>query len=82
MLKRVGRGEQTSLAHSSCGSEPLSYVVMVDCTGSLVVEAFYGSDQVGVGVIQPHGCPQSCAPNSGKRFLDVHEDVVTVLLAF
>ena len=40
MLKSV-RGEQTSLAHSNCGSEPFSIVVvMVDCAGRLVVEAF------------------------------------------
>ena len=37
--------------HSSCGSEPFSYVVMVHCAGCLVVEAFYGSDQVVIDVI-------------------------------
>ena len=57
MFKRVGE-EQTSLAYSNCGSEPFSYiVVMVECAGRLVVEAFYGSDQVGIDVMQPHGCP-------------------------
>ena len=39
--------------HSSCGSEPFSnVVVMVDCAGRLVVEAFYGSDQVVIDVIE------------------------------
>ena len=52
-------GEQTSLANSSCGSEPFSnVVVMVDCAGRLVVEALYGSDQVVIDVIQPHGSLQ------------------------
>ena len=63
--------------HSNCGSEPFSYVVvMVDCAGSLVVEAFCGSDQVVIDVIQPHGCPQICMLNSIKRLLEVHEDLV------
>ena len=61
------------MEHSNCGSEPFSYVVvMVDCAGHLV-EAFYGSDQVGIDVIQPHGCQQSCMPNSVERLLEVHE---------
>ena len=60
-----GGGEQTSLTHSSCGSEPFSYVVViVDGPGCLVVDAFYGSDQVGIDFIQRHGCPQSCMPYS------------------
>ena len=53
---------------------------MVDCAGRLVVEAFYGSDQVVIDVIQPHGCPQSCIPNSVERLLEVHEDMVKALL--
>ena len=76
-----GGGEQTSVVHSNCGSEPFSsVVVIVDCAGRLVVEAFYGSDQVVIGVIQPHGCPQSCKPNSVERLLDVHVDMVKALL--
>ena len=42
---------------------------MVDCAGRLVVEAFYGSDEVVIDVIQPHGCSQSCVPNSVERLL-------------
>ena len=69
------------MANSSCGSEPFSnVVVMVDCAGCLVVEAFYGSDQVVIDVIYPHGCPQSCMPNSVERLLEVHEDMVKALL--
>ena len=69
------------MAHSNCGSEPFSnFVVMVNCTGCLVVEAFDGSDQVVIDVIQPHGCPQSCMPNSVERLLKAHEDVVKDLL--
>ena len=75
-----GGGDQTSLAHSSCGLEPFSYVVvMVDCAGRLVVEAFCGSDQVVIDVIQSHGCPQSCLPNSVERLLKVHNDMVKAL---
>ena len=67
--------------HSNCGSEPFSsVVVMVDCAGRLVVEAFYGSDQVVIDVVQPHGCPQSCMPNSVERLLEVHKDMVKALL--
>ena len=44
--------------YSNSGSEPFSYaVVKVDCTGRLVVEALCGTDQIGIDVIQPHGCP-------------------------
>ena len=69
------------MAHSTCGSEPFSYVlVMVDCAGRLVVEAFYGCDQVVIDVIQPHGFPQSCIPNFVERLLEVHEDMVKALL--
>ena len=67
--------------HSSCGLEPFSYVVVeADCTGRLVVEALYGSDEVGIDIIQPHDCLQSCVTNSVERLLEVHEDVVKVLL--
>ena len=66
---------------SQCGSEPFSnVVVMVDCAGRLVVEAFYGSDQVVIDVVQPHGCPQSCMPISVKHLLKVHEDMIKALL--
>ena len=69
------------MAHSNCGPEPFSnVVVMVDCAGRLVEEAFYGSDQVVIDVIQPHGCPQSCMPNSVERLLEVHEDMIKALL--
>ena len=53
---------------------------MVDCAGCLVREAFYGSDQVVIDVIQPHSCPQSCMPYSVDRLLEVHKDMVEVLL--
>ena len=80
MLKRVG-GEQTTLAHSIWGLKLFPYfVVMVDCAGHLVMKALYGSDQVVVDVIQPHGCPQSYMPNPVERFLKVHEDMVKALL--
>ena len=55
-------------------------VVMVDCTGRLVVEAFYGLDQVVIDVIQPHGCPQNCMPNFVERLLEVYENMVKALL--
>ena len=69
------------MANSNCGSEPFSYaVVMVDCAGCLVVKTSYDSDQVVIDVIQHHGCPQSCMPNSVKCLLEVHEDMVKALL--
>ena len=69
------------MAHSTCGSEPFSnVVVMVDCAGRLVVEAFYGYDHVFIDVIQPNGCPQSCMPNSVEHLLEGHEDMVKALL--
>ena len=54
--------------------------VTVDGTGHLILEAFYGSDQVYIDAIQPHGCPQSCVPNSVERLFEVCENVVKVLL--
>ena len=69
------------MAHSNCGSEPFSsVVVMIDCASHLVVEAFCGSDQVVIDVIQPHGFPQSCMPNSVERLLEVNEVMVKALL--
>ena len=52
---------------------------MADCVGRLV-EAFYGSDQVVIDIVQPHGYPQSCKPNSVVHFFEVHEDMVKALL--
>ena len=49
---------------------------MVDCAGRLVVEAFYGYDQVVIDVTHPLACPQSCVPNFVERLLEVHEDIV------
>lgn len=55
--------DPSSLAYPNCDSKPFSnVVVVVDSADLLVVEAFYGSDQV--GVTHPHGCPQGCIPNS------------------
>ena len=51
---------------------------MVDCAGRLVVETFFGSDQVAIDVIQPHGCPQSCMQNFVERLLEVHEETVVL----
>ena len=69
------------MAHSNYDSEPFStVVVMVDCAGHLVVEALYGSDQVVIDVIQPHGCPQSCMTDSVERLLEVHKDMVKALM--
>ena len=53
---------------------------MVDYAGRLVAEAFYGSDQVVIDVIQPHACPQSWMPNPVERLLEVHEDMIKALL--
>ena len=65
------------MAHSNCGLESFSdVVVMVDCASRLVVEAFYGSNQVVMDVIQPLGCPQG----SVERLLEVHKDMVKALL--
>lgn len=69
------------MSYSDCGSEPFSYgVIVVNCTGSLVVEVFYCHDQVGIDVIQPHGSPQSLVPDPVKCLLEVYEYVVEVLL--
>ena len=73
-------GEQTSLESSSCGLEQFSYLVIIHCTGCLVMEAFYACHQVGIGVIQPHDCPQSCVLSSVEHLCEVHEDVVKILL--
>ena len=79
MLKRVG--ESIHPAYSNCGWHPFLYVVVVVvCAGRIIVEEFYGADQVGVDVIQPNGCLQSCVSNSVERLLEVHEGVAKVLL--
>ena len=53
-----GGSEHTALSYSDCGSEPVPYVVIkVDCTGGLVIDVLYHSDQVGVDVEMPHGGP-------------------------
>ena len=53
---------------------------MADCAGCLIVDVFYGSDQVVIDVMQPHGCQQSRMPNSFECLLEVHEDMVKPLL--
>ena len=79
MLKRVG-GEQNFLAYSGYGSDPFSCaVIVVDSAGRLVVEAFYASGQAGMDVIRPHGCPQSCVPNSVERLLEDFAGVADTL---
>ena len=58
------------MAYSKCGSEPFSYiVVIVDCAGRLVVEAFYGSDQVVIDIIQPRGFSQNYNQTLSNAFL-------------
>ena len=57
--------------------EPVSYTaVEEDC---LVIEVFDDSDKVGADVVFPHGCLQSCKPNTVKG-LEVYEDMVEALL--
>ena len=44
------------------------------------MEVFDDSDKVGAAVVFLHGCPQSCMPNPIEGLLEVHEDMVEVLL--
>ena len=72
-------GEQASVAYPTFGLEPFSYaVVIVDCTGCLVVEAFYGFDQVDIDAIKHHDYAQSCVPNSVEFCLEMYEDMEKV----
>ena len=74
-------GEHTSLSYSDCGSEPVPYTVInVDCAGGLVIEVLYHSDQIDVDVVLPYSGPQCFMPYPVERLLEVHEDVIEVLL--
>ena len=53
-------------------SEPVSYAA--------VIEIFDDSDKVGADIVLLHGCSQSCMPNPVEGLLEVHEDMVEVLL--
>ena len=73
--------EQATLSHSNCGSEPVSYaVISVVCTGGFVVQILYQFGQIAIDVVQLHGGPQCCMPNPVKCLLEVHKNVVEVLL--
>ena len=61
--------------------EPVSYAaVEEDGTSGLVIKVFDDSDKVGADVVLLHDCPQSSMPNPVKGLLEVHEDMVEVLL--
>ena len=76
MLKKVGRADILGALQLWFGTILLCCCHPVDCAGRLVVEAFYGSDQVVIDAAEPHSCPQSCMPNYVKRLLEVHEDML------
>ena len=70
-----------SLSDSSCCSEPVSYAAVErDCTGDFIVEVFDDSDKVGADFVLLHGCPQRCTSNPVEGLLEVHEDLVEILL--
>ena len=61
--------------------QPVSYAaVEEDGTSGLVIKVFDDSDKVGADVVLLHDCPQSSMPNPVKGLLEVHEDMVEVLL--
>ena len=68
----------TSLSHSSCCSEPVSYVEE-DGTSGLVIGFFADLVKVGADIVL-HGCPQSCMPNPVEGLHEVYGDMVEVLL--
>ena len=58
--------------------EPVFHAaVEEDCTGD--IEMFDDSDNVGTDVLF-HGCPQSCMLSPVESLLEVHKDMVEVLL--
>ena len=75
-----GGGEQTSLVVQLC----FGTILLCCCHGrqrwSPCCRGILCSDQVVIGVIQPHGYPQSWMPYSVERLLEVHEDMVKALL--
>ena len=69
------------LLDSNCCSEPVSYAAVEENGPSgLFIEVFNNLDKVCVDVVLLHGCPQSCMPNPVEGLLEVHEDMVWVLL--
>ena len=82
MLKRVGESRHLWRIPIVVRNHSPMLCVMVDCSCRLVLETFYGSDHVVIDVVQPHGGPESCIPNSVERLLAVHEDMVKALLMF
>ena len=70
-----------TLSDSNCCLEPISYAaVEEDSTSGLVIEVCDDSDKVGADVVLLHGCPQSCMLNPVEGLLEVHEDMIGVLL--
>ena len=59
---------------------PMLATVEEDCTSGLVIEVFDDLDKVVADVVLLHGCQQSCMPNPVEGLLEVHEDMVEVLL--
>ena len=65
---------------SNCCSKPVSYAAVEENgTSGLVIEVFDDLDRVCADVL-PHGCPQSCMPNSVECLLEVYEDMLEVSL--
>ena len=54
--------------------------VQEDCTSGLIVEMFDDSDVVGADVVLLLGCLQSCMPKPVEGLLEVHEDLVEVVM--
>ena len=77
MLKRVGESRHPCQTPTVVRNQS---AVRVDCTNGLVTEVFENSDKVGADVVLLHGCPQSCMLNPVEGLLEVHEDMIGVLL--
>ena len=77
----LSRNRLKRVVESICCLETVSYAaVEEDGTSDLVIEVFDDLDKVCADVVLLHGCLRSCMPNTFEGLLEVHEDMVWVLL--
>ena len=69
------------MSHSNSCSKPVpNSTVVVYCTGSLVIQVYYDSNNVLADIILSHGGLECCVLNPVKSLLEVYEDIEEILL--
>ena len=79
MLKRVGESRHPCRTQTVVRNQSLMLLLKRTALEALLQRFHDDFDKVCADVLL-HGCPQSCMPNLVEGLLEVHEDMVEVLL--